>query len=204
MSSRHKACTSSGSQSFRSSWPRSSRRAIAQPPGGGASGRPRWRFVMKTLNHPFFLDMQRGARRRPNARRRAGGAGGRARDRRREADADRREPDPDRHAGARASRRAARARSSSALVKANRARIPVVVVDTRVDAKAAADGGGVKLETFVGSDNYEGGQLAGEYPRRRSTGGKAQGRHPRGDSRATRPAIRGCAASATRSKARPA
>ena len=27
----------------------------------GTSGAPRVAFVMKTLNHPFFLDMQRGA-----------------------------------------------------------------------------------------------------------------------------------------------
>jgi ribose transport system substrate-binding protein len=50
----------------------------------------------------------------------------------------------------------------SALVKAKDAKVPIVVVDTRVDAKAAADAG-VRPETFVGSDNYEGGKLAGEY-----------------------------------------
>jgi ribose transport system substrate-binding protein len=50
----------------------------------------------------------------------------------------------------------------SALVKAKNAKVPIVVVDTRVDAKAAADAG-VRTETFVGSDNYEGGKLAGDY-----------------------------------------
>jgi ribose transport system substrate-binding protein len=50
----------------------------------------------------------------------------------------------------------------SALVKAKDAKVPIIVVDTRVDAKAAADAG-VRTETFVGSDNYEGGKLAGEY-----------------------------------------
>jgi ribose transport system substrate-binding protein len=40
-----------------------------------------------------------------------------------------------------------------------------------VDAKAAADAG-VKTETFVGSDNYAGGKLAGEYLVK-VTGGKA-------------------------------
>jgi len=45
-------------------------------------------------------------------------------------------------------------------------------VDTRVDPKAAADAG-VRTETFVGSDNYEGGKLAGEYLVKTS-GGKAR------------------------------
>src|SRR4029078_4211918 len=32
-----------------------------QTAGKGDSSRPRIAFVMKTLNHPFFLDMKRGA-----------------------------------------------------------------------------------------------------------------------------------------------
>jgi ribose transport system substrate-binding protein len=58
------------------------------------------------------------------------------------------------------------------LGKEKDARVPIVVVDTRVDAKAAADAG-VHPETFVGSDNYEGGKLAGEYLVKAS-GGKAR------------------------------
>jgi ribose transport system substrate-binding protein len=50
----------------------------------------------------------------------------------------------------------------SALVKAAKANVPIIVVDTRLDAKAAADAG-VRPQTFIGSDNYEGGKLAGEY-----------------------------------------
>jgi ribose transport system substrate-binding protein len=60
----------------------------------------------------------------------------------------------------------------SALVKAKDAKVPIIVVDTRVDEKAAADAG-VHTETFVGSDNYAGGQLAGEYLVK-ATGGKAR------------------------------
>jgi len=60
----------------------------------------------------------------------------------------------------------------SALVKAKNAKVPIIIVDTRVDAKAAADAG-VKTETFVGSDNYAGGKLAGEYLVK-VTGGKAR------------------------------
>lgn len=49
-----------------------------------------------------------------------------------------------------------------AILKANQARIPVLIVDTRVDSdtlKAA----GARVETFIGSDNFLGGELAGEF-----------------------------------------
>jgi ribose transport system substrate-binding protein len=49
-----------------------------------------------------------------------------------------------------------------AIEKANRAGIPVVIVDTRVDAKAMSESSG-KVASFIGSDNYEGGKLAGEF-----------------------------------------
>ena len=45
-------------------------------------------------------------------------------------------------------------------------------MDTRVDPKAAADNK-LKIASFVGSDNYEGGRLAGEYMAK-SAGGKAR------------------------------
>jgi ribose transport system substrate-binding protein len=59
-----------------------------------------------------------------------------------------------------------------AIGKANAAKIPVVIVDTRVDEKAAAEAG-IRLDGFVGSDNYEGGKVAGEYLLK-VTGGKAR------------------------------
>src|SRR5262245_44692950 len=49
-----------------------------------------------------------------------------------------------------------------AIVKANRARIPVVIIDTRVDEAALKESGG-SIATFIGSDNFEGGRLAGEF-----------------------------------------
>ena len=129
-------------------------------------------FVMKTLNHPFFLDMQRGAQE--------------AADRERiqlVVQAAEREIDVEKQmqiienllqTGPRAlvvtpsgSREIA-----SAIAKANRAGVPVIVVDTRVDPKAAADNQ-LKVASFIGSDNYEGGRLAGEYLAK-STGGKAR------------------------------
>jgi ribose transport system substrate-binding protein len=59
-----------------------------------------------------------------------------------------------------------------AIVKANAAGIPVIVVDTQVDARAAAEAG-ARVATFVGSDNYEGGRLAGAHLAE-VTGGRAK------------------------------
>ena len=49
-----------------------------------------------------------------------------------------------------------------AIIKANKANIPVIGIDTRVDSASLAAAGG-KLATFIGSDNYEGGRIAGEF-----------------------------------------
>jgi ribose transport system substrate-binding protein len=136
------------------------------------SGGPRVAFVMKTLNHPFFLDMQRGAE---DAAGKAGIA--------LVVQAAEREIDVEKQmqiienllqtdiralivtpSGSR--------EIASAIVKANRANVPVVVVDTRVDPQAVANNN-LDLETFIGSDNYEGGRVAGEYLAR-VTGGKAR------------------------------
>jgi ribose transport system substrate-binding protein len=136
------------------------------------SGGPRVAFVMKTLNHPFFLDMQRGAE---DAAGKAGIA--------LVVQAAEREIDVEKQmqiienllqtdirvlivtpSGSR--------EIASAIVKANRANVPVVVVDTRVDPQAVANND-LDLETFIGSDNYEGGRVAGEYLAR-VTGGKAR------------------------------
>jgi len=138
----------------------------------GTSSAPRVAFVMKTLNHPFFLDMQRGAQ---DA---AGPAGLDL-----VVQAAEREIDVEKQVqiienllqtGIRAlivtpsgSREIA-----TVIAKANRANVPVIVVDTRVDPKAAADNQ-LKLASFIGSDNYEGGRIAGEYLAKVS-GGKAK------------------------------
>jgi ribose transport system substrate-binding protein len=49
-----------------------------------------------------------------------------------------------------------------AIVKANRAGIPVVILDTRVHPQTLQEAGG-KVASFIGSDNFEGGKLAGEF-----------------------------------------
>ena len=132
------------------------------PTGNAGTSKPTVALVLKTLNHPFFVDMRRGAQ---EAADRLGVT--------LQVQAAEREIDVEKQmqivenmiqtgiqalcitpSGSR--------EIVSALVKAKDARVPIVVVDTRVDAKAAADAG-VRPETFVGSDNYEGGKLAGEY-----------------------------------------
>ncbi len=49
-----------------------------------------------------------------------------------------------------------------AVVKANAAKIPVVVVDSRVDDATLKAAGGT-VATFIGSDNEDGGRMAGAY-----------------------------------------
>src|SRR5215471_6239190 len=134
-------------------------------------GRPTVALVLKTLNHPFFVDMRRGAQ---EAADRLGVT--------LQVQAAEREIDVEKQmqivenliqtgiqalvitpSGSR--------EIVSALVKAKNAKVPIVIVDTRVDAKAASDAG-VTTETFVGSDNYAGGKLAGEHLVK-VTGGKA-------------------------------
>ena len=143
-----------------------------EKPAAETGGTPRIAFVMKTLNHPFFLDMQRGAQEAAN---RAG--------LQLVVQAAEREIDVEKQmqiienvlqtavkvlivtpSGSR--------EIASAIVKANRAGVPVIVVDTRVDPKAIADNN-LKIESFIGSDNYEGGRMAGDYLEN-ITGGKAR------------------------------
>jgi ABC-type sugar transport system substrate-binding protein len=60
----------------------------------------------------------------------------------------------------------------SAIAEANRAGVPVLIVDSDID-RAAAAAVGATTATFIGSDNYRGGQLAGEYlVRALGSGGK--------------------------------
>src|SRR4051812_8478404 len=125
------------------------------------AGKPTIALVLKTLNHPYFVDMRRGAQ---EAADRLGVT--------LQVQAAEREIDVEKQMQivenliqtgiqALAITPSGSREIVSALVKARDAKVPIVVVDTRLDAKAAADAG-VHAETFVGSDNYEGGRLAGE------------------------------------------
>jgi ribose transport system substrate-binding protein len=129
---------------------------------GTSSGKPRVALVMKTLNNPFFIDMQRGAERA--AKDLNVDLVVQAADR--ETDVERQMQIVENLIQARVGALALTPSGSREVVpvvgKANAANIPVVIVDTRLDAKAASDAG-VKTASFVGSDNYRGGQLIGEY-----------------------------------------
>lgn len=144
----------------------------APPPPPTGPAKPRVALVLKTLNSPFFIEMQTGA----------------------QAAADRlglelvvqaaeREVDVEKQmqivenliqTGIKAllitpsgSREVI-----PVLAKAQAAGIPIIVVDTRIDAEAAA-AAAVKIATFIGSDNYEGGRAAG-VELAQDSGGKAQ------------------------------
>jgi ribose transport system substrate-binding protein len=49
-----------------------------------------------------------------------------------------------------------------AIQRANSAGIPVINIDNKIDAEKAAAAGAV-VSTYIGSDNFEGGKLAGQY-----------------------------------------
>ena len=138
----------------------------------GTSGRPRIAFVMKTLNHPFFLDMKRGAEEaasRLNVELVVQAA-------ERELDVEKQTQIIENliQTGIQALcvTPSGSKEIASVLGKATRANIPIVVADTRLDTAAAA-AANVKFGTFVGSDNYEGGRLAGQFMVQ-STGGQAK------------------------------
>jgi ribose transport system substrate-binding protein len=57
----------------------------------------------------------------------------------------------------------------SLIRKANEAGIPVLILDSRIDSASAAERG-VEIEAFVGSDNYQGGVVAGEFILERTSG----------------------------------
>ena len=137
-----------------------------------ADAKPRVALVLKTLNNPFFVDMQRGAEeaaKRLNVDLVVQAA-------ERETDVEKQMQIIENLIQARVSALAVTPSGSREVVpavgKANQANIPVVIVDTRLDT-ATAQQAGVKTVSFVGSDNYRGGQLIGEYLVKAS-GGRAR------------------------------
>ncbi len=136
-----------------------------------AGDQPTVALVLKTLNHPFFVEMRRGAQEAADRL----GVNLQVQAAEREIDVDKQMQIVENllqtgikvllitPSGSR--------EIVTALVKARDAGVPIIIVDTRLDAKAAA-AAGVQAQTFIGSDNYEGGRLAGEYTVT-ATGGKA-------------------------------
>jgi len=129
---------------------------------GAGSGKPRIAMVLKTLNNPFFVDMQRGAEdaaKRLNVDLTVQAA-------ERETDVEKQmqiiENLVETGVNALAIAPSGSKEVVTAVAKANAANIPVTIVDDKVDAEAAKDAG-VHWEAYVGSDNVEGGRIAGRY-----------------------------------------
>jgi ribose transport system substrate-binding protein len=138
----------------------------------GGGGRQRIALVMKTANNPFFIEMQKGAEeaaKRLNVELVVQAA-------EREVDVEKQMQIVENLIQTRVAALCVTPSGSREIVpaidKANKANIPVVVVDTRVDAKALSESGG-RVATFIGSDNYEGGKIAGEFLAKR-LGGKGK------------------------------
>lgn len=119
-------------------------------------------FVMKTLNNPFFIDMKKGAEviaQKYNFNLLVQAA-------EREVDVEKQmqiiENLIQRKVSALCITPSGSKEVVPAILKANEAGIPVIIVDTRVDLKTLNESGGTIL-AFVGSDNYDGGRLAGKY-----------------------------------------
>lgn len=125
-------------------------------------GRPTIALVMKTLNNPFFIEMERGAR--EAAERLKVNLIVQAADR--ELDVERQmqicENLIQRKVDVLCVTPSGTREIIPAIVKANASDIPVIIVDTRVDLEALAAAGG-KTASFIGSDNYDGGNIAGKF-----------------------------------------
>src|ERR1043166_5141385 len=125
-------------------------------------GTPRIALVLKTANNPFFIDMQKGAEEAAKKL----GINLVVQAAEREVDVEKQMQIIENLIQAKVAALCVTPSGSREIVpeieKANRAGIPVVIVDTRVDPKTMNESK-AKIATFIGSDNYEGGKLAGEF-----------------------------------------
>ena len=127
-----------------------------------AVGGPTVALIMKTLNNPFFIEMQKGAE--EAAERLSVNLIVQAAER--EVDVEKQmqiiENLIQRKVDVICVSPSGSKEIVPAIVKANKANIPVIIVDTRVDAEALQEAG-ARIAAFIGSDNVEGGRIAGEY-----------------------------------------
>ena len=139
---------------------RGDKSASASNPDG--TSKPTVALVVKTLNNPFFIEMQRGAAEEANKR----GLNLIVQAADREVDVERQmqiiENLIERKVSVLCIAPSGSREIVPVIVKANKAGIPVLIIDTRADENALAAAGG-KIATFIGSDNYDGGKLAGAF-----------------------------------------
>lgn len=119
-------------------------------------------FVMKTLNNPFFIDMQRGAEKAADSL----GVKLIVQAAEREVDVEKQlqiiENLIQRRVSAICVTPSGSRELIAGVVKANLAKIPVLIVDTRIDVETLTESGG-HFATFIGSDNVDGGRIAAKY-----------------------------------------
>lgn len=142
------------------------RQAASKP-----AGPPRVALVLKTLNSPYFIDMQRAAE--EEARKQGAALVVQAPER--EIDTERQMQIVENLIQSKVAALVIAVCGSRelvpALVQAKRAGIPVIVVDEELDAKTAKDAG-LEIDGYVGSHNEDGGRAAGRYLVE-ATGGRA-------------------------------
>lgn len=126
------------------------------------SAKPTYALVVKTLNNAFFIEMEKGAR----AAAESLGVDLVVQAPEREIDVEKQmqivENLIERKVDALLITPSGSREIVPAIVKANAANIPVVTIDTQVDTVALKAANG-KVATFIGSDNYDGGKIAGEF-----------------------------------------
>lgn len=127
-----------------------------------ATERPVVALVVKTLNNQFFIDMEAGARAAADSL----GFELLVQAPEREVDVERQMQIVENLIQRRVQVLALVPNGSRELVpavlKANAAGIPVLTVDTRLDAPTV-EAAGAKVVTFIGSDNVDGGRIAGAF-----------------------------------------
>jgi len=128
----------------------------------GDSAKPTIALALKTLNNPFFIDMEKGGRQAaaklPINLVVQGGE--------REMDVEKQmqivENLIQRGVDAICLVPTGSKEIVPAIVKANRANIPVLILDNKVNDETLAAAGG-HIASYIGSDNIEGGRIAGRY-----------------------------------------
>lgn len=119
-------------------------------------------LVLKTLNNPFFIDLEKAAQQMADEL----GVDLLVQAPEREVDVEKQmqivENLIQRRVGVICIAPSGSKEIVPAILKANQAGIPVIAVDTRVDQQSLQEAGG-HITAYIGSDNYEGGRLAAKH-----------------------------------------